>query len=351
VRRDYCTLFDSNYVTRALALYRSLERCETDFLLRAVCMDEESLELLSRLSLPRMRLIAIEELERDDPALLATRPTRTPWEYCWTTTAAMCHFILRGEPSIEILTYLDADLCFFSSPSPMFDDLGRDSILLVPHRNDVATGIFNVGWVSFHNDEHGRAAIAWWRERCLEWCFDRLEPHRYGDQKYLDDWPTRFAGVKVCENTAAGLGPWNEGLSQLGSNAAGAVLVDRAPLIFYHHTGLRLHRGETPSARLASRSRRFQTTRSPARLTWSLAYDVSGPSMELIWKPYVAQLAKAVGELRSVGAAQTLGMQPTVLRTVLGRLWTSEPVAPLRKVHKRMPVRWQRAARRAASAR
>src|SRR3954471_21415357 len=49
-RHEYCTLFDSNYLPRALAMYRSLERCDDDFLLRALCMDEESRDLLQRLS-------------------------------------------------------------------------------------------------------------------------------------------------------------------------------------------------------------------------------------------------------------------------------------------------------------
>src|SRR5436309_13384563 len=177
-------------------------------------MDDESRRLLTRLELPRLTLIDIREVERADPGLLEVRPTRTPWEYCWTATPAVCRFILGREPEIDVLTYLDADLSFSSSPQPLFDELGDGSVLLVPHRsrNDVTrpTGIYNVGWLSFRNDENGRGALDWWRERCLEWCFDRIEPDRFADQKYLDDWPDRFAGVKVCTNPGAGVAPWND---------------------------------------------------------------------------------------------------------------------------------------------
>jgi hypothetical protein len=351
VRHEYCTLFDSNYLARGLTLYRSLERCDDDFVLRAVCMDTESRELLSRLSLPRMRILAIDEVERAYPDLLAARSTRTPWEYCWTATAAVCEFILDQEPAIGLLTYLDADMSFSSTPEPLFRELGDGSIMLISHRNDETPGVYNVGWVSFRNDANGRAALAWWRARCIEWCFDRVEEDRYGDQKYLDDWPERFDGVKVCSNDAGGLAPWNDKLHQLSVGHSGEVLVDRAPLIFYHHAGLQVHRGETVSGRLARGFRRFSVTRGPARLTWSIAYDVPSQAIELVWEPYVAQLAEAVEELREVGAPATLGMRLTPLREAAGTLWFRSPLKPLRHAFRRTPIRFQERVRRVASPR
>ena len=70
-------------------------------------------------------------------------------------------------------------------------------------------GIYNVGWVSVRRRDDGIAALRWWRERCIEWCYDRVEGDRFADQRYLDRLPELFAGVHVIEHLGANLAPWN----------------------------------------------------------------------------------------------------------------------------------------------
>lgn len=345
-RREYCTLFDASFLPRALALYRSLERCEEDFVLRAVCMDRGSRDLLTHLALPRLRIIDIAEVEAWDSELEAVRPTRSRREYCWTATAAVCRFILTQAPEVELLTYLDADLSFSSSPTPLFRELGGGSILIVPHRSPSEgtqiTGIYNVGWVTFRNDEIGNAALAWWRERCLEWCYDRIEPERFGDQKYLDDWPERFPGVKICTNPGAGLAPWNEERHRLTTDGKGRVCVDGTPLIFHHYAGLRVYRGDSPSARLASWSPRYWVTYSPVRLVWSTRLRLpSSTALDLVWRPYVERLAEAMYELQAVGAAPTIGLRATPFRTALAQAAYKAVPRPVWSAYRKTPRRLQ----------
>ncbi len=303
--RHYCTLFDRRYLGRALALYRSLERCDPEFMLRAICMDAEGYELVERLALPRMRAISIESVEGADPELRAARPSRESYEYCWTCTPAACLYILDREPELELLTYLDADLHLSSSPDPLFAELGDGSVLLIPHRTsdeqERAVGIFNVGWLTFRNDANGRATLAWWRERCIEWCYERMEPGRFADQKYLDQWPARFAGVRVSALGAAGLAPWNAYRHDVVARRNGTPpLVDGAPLIFFHHAGLRLHQPTPTLRRLARVSSVYRYVPGPVDVVFALGTEPSSSEVESIWRDYVAELSHSLGEVAAV---------------------------------------------------
>jgi hypothetical protein len=307
-RHEYCTIFDRRYLVRSLALYRSLERSDPQFVLRAVCMDSVSSELLRRLSLSNLRIIPIEQIEESDPELRSVRAERSSWEYCWTATPAVCRYFLDTEPDVELLTYLDADLFIWSSPAPLFAELANDSILLIPHRgpskNDEECGVYNVGWITFRNDARGRAAVRWWRERCLEWCYDRIEPGRFGDQKYLDDLPTRFEGVRVSGLTAAGLGPWNDSRYELSAAAKGRPpLVGGEPLIYYHHTGIQPRRAAQVSRWLGRLTGDLELYEGPVDVMYTFSSPPPGAAVrELVWRPYMAALTAALGELIAVQA-------------------------------------------------
>ncbi len=68
----------------------------------------------------------------EDDALRAAKQTRNALEYCWTCTPSVALWVLRHRPELESVTYVDADLMFFSDPEPLFDELGDG--LDVDHR-------------------------------------------------------------------------------------------------------------------------------------------------------------------------------------------------------------------------
>ena len=86
--REFCTLFDSNYLFKAVAMYVSLERHCPSFHLTAFCFDEQADRLLGRLGLPHLSTVSLNDLESFDHELAATRADRTPLEYCCTATPA-----------------------------------------------------------------------------------------------------------------------------------------------------------------------------------------------------------------------------------------------------------------------
>lgn len=82
--RHYCTYFDHRYLARGLALYGSLARHAQPFTLFVLCLDEPAREALSRLGLPEVQVIALEEFEKGDEALREAKQNRSLVEYYFT---------------------------------------------------------------------------------------------------------------------------------------------------------------------------------------------------------------------------------------------------------------------------
>jgi hypothetical protein len=207
-------------------------------------MDQESYKVLADLRLPHVHLIALEDFEIGDKELLNAKENRTRIEYYFTCTPSLPLFIFRRFPEVNMITYLDADLFFFADPAVIYDEIADHSIAIIGHRfppnllEREQYGIYNVGWLSFKRDKNACSCLQWWRERCLDWCYDRLEEGRFADQKYLDDWPTRFPNVAVLHNKGANVAPWNLGVYNIHQHGD-EVLIDEQPLIFFHYHGFR----------------------------------------------------------------------------------------------------------------
>lgn len=299
MRREFCTLFDSFYLAKAVALHRSLLRHCPDVHLTAFCFDEQARELLAELDLPHLTTVALGELEALDPGLAGTKSSRSRGEYCWTATPALPRAMFALRPELQEVTYVDADLWFYSDPEPLFAELGDASVLITEHRypreyrHHEIRGHFNVQFLVFRRDAHGLQALDWWHERCLEWCYARLEDGRFGDQKYLDDWPQRFAGVHVLRHRGGGVAPWNVVGHELRETPAG-VTVDGDPLVFFHFHQVRmLDHG----------------------YDWRAAgYLVPAQAKRLIYDPYLAALDDALALIRTVAPDFRGGIEPPPTR-------------------------------------
>jgi hypothetical protein len=193
-------------------MYHSLVKHCKNFHLYVFAFDDKCFSFLKESGFPNLTVISLNEFE--DKALLGVKATRTRGEYCWTCTSSAILYVLKNYP-VGNCTYLDSDLYFFSSPQVLLDEMGDHSVLITPHNytpeydQSAKTGIYCVQFVTFKNNETGLKVLNWWRNACLEWCYNRFEDGRFGDQKYLDDWPERFEGVSVCRNPGAGVAPWN----------------------------------------------------------------------------------------------------------------------------------------------
>ena len=278
----YCTLFDSNYLTRGLALYQSLVNVKENFHLFIFPFDNLSRDILREFDLPRVTLVPLKEFE--SPELLAVKPTRTQGEYCWTCTSATILFTLENFNVPEV-TYLDADLFFFDKPATILDEFhqsGKDVLITrhnySPQYDQTATsGVYCVQFMPFKNNPNALHILRWWKDRCVEWCYAKAEDGKHGDQKYLDDWTERFSGVHVLQNLTAALAIWNvqQYDIQPGPTANGKQMV------FYHFTLLKWIRTSTKEG--------FMST---------AFYKLSNNVMSYIYQPYCQALKNSLDIVR-----------------------------------------------------
>lgn len=242
--RYFCTLFDSNYLPHAMSLAESLDREYSDFTLFMFCMDEAAYDRIAAAGLPGVVAIRQRDLESSIPGLQEARGNRSRVEYFYTCSPAICYYSLTCLAGVEEITYLDADLYFFSSPEPIFQELAGKSIGIIGHRYatrrtelESRYGRFNVAWITFRDDAEGRHCLEAWLADCLEWCYQRFEGDKYADQKYLDKWPARYQRLHVIQHLGANVAPWNVGDYAVSIDSNG-IKVDDVPLVFYHFAGL-----------------------------------------------------------------------------------------------------------------
>ena len=290
----FCTLFDRGYLFKGVAMLRSLIRHCPQAQVQVLCMDRETRSVLERLALPAVHCISLADFE--DQEMLQAKKSRNVAEYCWTLTPCLLWHVLQHDASIASITYLDADLYFYSPVQPLFEEIGGASVAIIEHRftprlqHLEVNGRFCVEWVGFRRDDEGLACLARWRSQCLEWCFARLEDDRMGDQKYLDAWPRDYRSVHVLQHAGAGLAPWNFDRYQFARTAHGRFLVDGAPLIFYHF-------------------HQFQLLADGDFDRLSASYIANQPEPDAVYATYEAEIRTAVRDVQHLVPGFSFGIK------------------------------------------
>lgn len=281
MKLNFCTLFNSAYLSRGMVLYHSLVKYCPDFHLYIFAFDDKCYDYLVSQKLEHVSVVSLKEFE--DPELLKVKPTRSSAEYCWTCTASTILFSIQ-QFGLKNCTYIDADMEFYNDPGILIREMGDNSVLITKHNyteeydQSEVSGKYCVQFVTFLNDENGMAVLNWWRNACIEWCYARVEDGKYGDQKYLDEWTTRFKGVHVLEHPGGGIAPWNVQqyhFFQKGTELQGRVKATGKtfPAVFFHFHGLKFF------------------TDGIVMYTGDL-YHIGDDVKELFFKPYVRQLLR-----------------------------------------------------------
>lgn len=211
----YVTLFNKNFIPQGLNLYRSMIKYCGEFNLWIVCMDNETYNILKQSNLENVNLLLVDLFENN--RLRRIKQERTIGEYCWTLTPFVPQIVFNESTGVRRVTYLDADLWFLKNPIEIFEEfeISGASVLVTEHNyldafnQSETSGIFCVQFMIF-NKVDSQEILENWSNQCLDWCYNRFEDGKFGDQKYLDVWPSEYGEkVHILKNKSAAQGPWN----------------------------------------------------------------------------------------------------------------------------------------------
>lgn len=248
----FCTLFDHNYLSRGLALYQSLKEqcCKDSFKLYILAIDDIAYEWLIEQKYENIVVQSLNDIKSIYPILNQLQKERSRGEFNWTLSSFSIQFFLR-KFNLGSVTYLDADLFFYADPKILFDELENESVIITPHNytpeydKSATSGRYCVQFMYFKNDENGNKVLEWWRAACEECCCGTPTNGKFGDQKYLDDWLSRFPGmIHEEKHMGCGIAPWNIQQYNIIETDHKLYVQNKITkvkdlLIFYHFHGLR----------------------------------------------------------------------------------------------------------------
>lgn len=302
----YCTIFDQNYVARALALYRSLVKNNENAIFAFVCIDEPSANILEPMRLERALVVRHDQFA--DEVLRATQNSRSRGEYCWSSKPVGMLYLMAAHPAAEWVIYVDSDMMFFADPDWALLDqschylLTRHRFSPVYKQFEQTAGLHNAGYVAARNTSNGKVAIAWWRDRCIESCSAISTVDTYADQKYLDRFALLFPWGKSSNLKGLNAAPWNIDEYRVCKNGDW-VMVDEEVLLLYHFQGLQIYDDNTASLYIGNRR-------------------IPDPLRKIIYRQYMDALELAYADLRKVEPTYRGGLfqRPSVARHVSTRL-------------------------------
>lgn len=186
------------------------------------------------------------------------------------------------------VTLVDGDSWFFSSPEPVYEEIGSAPCAVTPHGFPPAArglpgvalethrryGLYNGGWVYFADPVPARfqARLAW------EWCylgFREMADGRsfFGDQSYLE-LLVEGHGAHVVQHPGVNLGPWGIHAHPM-ELVGGQVHFGGRPLVSYHYSSFGI---------------------GPGGVRWGHGeYELNLRQLELVYYPYLQAVRSLSG--------------------------------------------------------
>ncbi len=210
----YYSVYSKEYMHKGIVLYNSMKRHDKDFIFFLICLDDETKSLLEKMSLNKVILISVRDIEAYDAEMLKVKCWHQEKSYTWLVKAigAMYIFDFFAEP--DHLLWLDGDTQLLADPQAIYEEWGNNSILLSEEKFtdeyfalSELYGYYNTGLLGFKKDPNSIECLRYYREKLLACNFDDYKGS-WNDQLYVTDWPQRFDNVGVISNVGINLTPF-----------------------------------------------------------------------------------------------------------------------------------------------
>ena len=247
MRTAFFTICAANYIAFARLLMRGIARHHPDAARYVILVDEHGTDLAGG----DFEVIHARELELPEFQNFCFRYNIT--ELC---TAIKPYAILALlERGYDGCVYLDPDVAVYAPLEEALAALAGDGqAVLTPHRLTPGTGTdwpqdsdllkvgaYNLGFLAVRRTPQVVALVRWWAERLERECLIALERGLFVDQKWMDLWPSFCPGTAILRHPGYNVAYWNLAERKVERSARG-YLVNGAPLVFFHFSGVMPHR-------------------------------------------------------------------------------------------------------------
>lgn len=236
----FCTIVAKNYLGQALTLYNSFRahHPNSDFFLLVV--DGKSHNFLS---FSDSQILLLCDLEVDSEVISTMSTYYDLFEMCTAVKPIFLRTLISK--GFDSVTFLDPDIQIFSNMDDLVDLTKKHKIVLTPHRlspvnvfnkytdetSYLKYGVFNLGFVSVHND--AMDFILWWEDRLRRSCRRYKNEAHFTDQKWIDLVPA-FFNCLILRHKGYNVAPWNLSERPLSVSLEGHIMADDERLVFIH---------------------------------------------------------------------------------------------------------------------
>lgn len=239
------TICSANYLAQAITLGYSLQNTNPDVEFRIYLVDRlEGREDVKK-RVP-FTLIEIEKVPVTDFEGMVLRYNVV--ELNTSVKPYIFDHILKSEPDIQKVVYLDPDIMVFQPLTNLFETLDNYNMVLTPHiltpsdsnqyvqpeKNFLAAGVFNLGFIAIKCSDEIFKFLNWWKEKLVHQGYARHEMSLFYDQKWINLASIYFDGVYIEKNRGYNMAPWNLHERVLIKNDEKYIVNENEPLIFFH---------------------------------------------------------------------------------------------------------------------